>query len=374
MKVLLIENGVLTSRYVKRIIQSNAVECDLISCMNKSEALEIARKKHPNLIIMDINKPCTDGLELVKELKNVEPGIYILLISVLDQLVWLKKTISLGVDDYLVKPFAEPELILRIRKALKFIEKNNENLTRKFPNIEIELQKTDRFESICILTSEIAHDFNNFLATMLGNITLAKRYKDNPDKIHEKLNIIEKATLQAKGVIYKLSALFQNECMVKEVLDIGELIKNSTYFALSSSNVSCIFSFSEDLRTPKIDSVQMGRVLSNLILNAVQAMPLGGTIRMEAKNITFKATKNERPFPLPEGDYIKISVKDEGYGIPEENRHKIFNPYFSTKPEGSGLGLAISQEIVKKHGGYIDLQSQIGAGTTFDVYLPAADI
>ena len=115
MKVLLIENGVLTSRYLKRVIQRNAVECDLISCMNKSEALEIARKKHPNLIIMDINKPCTDGLELVKELKNVEPGIYILLISVLDQLVWLKKTISLGVDDYLVKPFAAPELLARIR-------------------------------------------------------------------------------------------------------------------------------------------------------------------------------------------------------------------------------------------------------------------
>jgi CheY-like chemotaxis protein len=147
---------------------------------------------------------------------------------------------------------------------------------------------------------------------------------------------------------------------------------NSTYFALSGSNVSCEFFFSEDLLPVEIDGAQMGQVINNMIINAVQAMPQGGTIRINAENVALEASQNEHFIPLPEGEYVRISVKDDGVGIPEENQQKIFDPFFSTKPGGSGLGLATSYAIVKKHGGYIDVHSQVGVGTTFEIYLPAA--
>jgi signal transduction histidine kinase len=101
-------------------------------------------------------------------------------------------------------------------------------------------------------------------------------------------------------------------------------------------------------------------------------MPQGGTIRIRAENVALNASQNEHCIPLPAGKYVKISIQDEGGGIPEENRQKIFEPFFSTKPGGSGLGLATSLAIVKQHSGYIGLHSEVGVGTTFDIYLPAA--
>lgn len=245
------------------------------------------------------------------------------------------------------------------------------NITER-KKVEAELKKADKLESIGILAGGIAHDFNNYLATMLGNISLAKVYKDDPAKVYEKLDNIEKATLQAKELTHQLFIFAKGGDPVKKVVDLEDLIQNNTNFALSGSNACCKFFFPKDISPVEVDEVQIGQVINNMIINAVQAMPGGGTIRVKAENVTVGAGKNAYLAPLPEGHYVKISIEDEGVGIPEEYRQKIFDPFFSTKPGGSGLGLAICYAIVKKHGGYIDVHSQVEAGTTFDIYLPAS--
>ncbi|NMB42280.1 MAG: hybrid sensor histidine kinase/response regulator [Firmicutes bacterium] len=373
MKILLVEHNIFTCGYLWGMLKGSAIECKLIYCTNGSEALGIALEKQPDLVVMDINEPCIDCMSALQILKNLYADIYFLIISDPKTFKQLEKTIFLEADDFLIKPFAKSELILRIKKAIRLKEKAfDPALTKLNQNI----RKHSLASPAEIFTGGVVHDFNNFLATMLGNIALAKTYKNDPDKINEKLNIIEKATLQAKKLTQRLSAFAEGKKAVERVHDIKELIITNAYFALSGTNVNCKFLFPDDLPPLKIDEAQMGQIINNLIMNAVQAMPDKGTIQIEAEKFSFEAAGNKlftalSGVPLPSGDYVKISVADEGYGISEENQPKIFQPFFSTKTGGSGLGLAISHAIVKKHGGFINFRSQAGIGTTFEVYLPA---
>jgi len=232
--------------------------------------------------------------------------------------------------------------------------------------------KAAKLESISILAGGIAHDFNNYLATMLGNISLARSYTDKQDKVYRYLENMEKATLRVKELTLQLFTFAKGGAPVKKTASIGKLISESTKFALSGSNVDCRLSLPEELYSAEIDEGQISQVLYNIIINAVQAMPEGGSIEVKAENVTIKTERNEHHIPLPEGEYVKISITDEGPGIPEKNLLKIFDPFFSTKPEGSGLGLASAYSIIKKHDGYIQAESEKGKGATFIFYLRAS--
>lgn len=236
--------------------------------------------------------------------------------------------------------------------------------------IENELLQASKLESLGILAGGIAHDFNNILTIILGNLSLGKMYASHEDPIHERLTEIEKAALQARDLTQQLLTFAKGGAPVKKTVSIGDLVKETTVFALRGSKVRCEFHIPEDLSPVKIDEGQISQVINNLVINAVQAMPEGGTIRVLAANITIKEARAEDG-PLKAGRYIKISIADEGMGIPVEYRHKIFDPYFTTKPNGSGLGLATSYSIVKKHDGYIFVESEVGVGTAFHVFLPA---
>ena len=427
MKIFFVEHNIIPFKQFKEMANKESLEYDFIPCRDAEDTLNIARKKHPDFVIMDIEQPGIDSLIALKILKKGDPNIYFFMTSAPQQSMRLKKAITLGADDYLLKPFDALQFISRIKTAIKAAKesrskkvfraakselKNSESLqfhnnnwqvwNRKLyetnkkilkklaapgkkagtfihdlteqHRMESELQKADKLESIAIFISGIAHDFNNFLANMLANIALAKTYKDDFGKIFEKLENIERATLQAKELVHHLTAFFKGEDTIKKVTNIKELIMNNACFVLSGTKISCDFFFSEDLLPLEIDEVQLGQVINNMLINAVQAMPQGGTIRIKAENIVLETSlKNKRQIPLSKKKYVKISIEDEGPGIPEENLSKIFEPFFSTKPGGSGLGLAISLAIVKKHGGYIDIYSRVGKGTTFLIYLPASD-
>ena len=138
---------------------------------------------------------------------------------------------------------------------------------------------------------------------------------------------------------------------------------------MRGSNITCYFSIPEDLSPLEIDEGQITQVIHNLIINAEQAMPKGGVIKVSAENISVSPSTG---LPVQSGEYIKITVSDTGIGIPRENLIRIFDPYFTTKEEGSGLGLATVYSIIKNHDGYITAESVSGAGTTFHIYLPAS--
>ena len=233
--------------------------------------------------------------------------------------------------------------------------------------MEEELLKSQKLESIGVLAGGIAHDFNNILTGILGNISLARIYRDM-DKIGERLVEAEKASFRARDLTQRLLTFSRGGAPIKTISSITEVLKGSTAFALSGSNVRCQMSIPDDLWPVEIDEGQMHQVLSNLIINSDQAMPAGGVIELSAENM---AISPQDTVSLRDGDHVKISLKDQGIGIPEEYLKKIFDPYFTTKQKGSGLGLAICYSIVKNHDGDIAVESRVGAGTTFHIYLPA---
>ena len=233
--------------------------------------------------------------------------------------------------------------------------------------MEQDLLRAQKLESVGILAGGIAHDFNNILTAILGNANLAKMYAAD-NKIKEKLTKIEKASLQAKDLTQQLLTFSKGGAPVKKTTSIRELIKDSASFALRGSNVRCHFYIPDDLWPVDIDEGQISQTISNIIMNADQAMPEGGVIQVRAENVVVTA---KQQLPLL-GKYIEISIADQGVGIPEKHLDKIFDPYFTTKQKGSGLGLATTYSIVKKHNGHITAESKVGEGTTFRIWLPAS--
>lgn len=244
------------------------------------------------------------------------------------------------------------------------------NITQK-KQTEKELLKMEKLNSISTLASGVAHDFNNILTIILGNISLIKTNFNSKNKFYGKLIDIEKIIVQAKNLTKQLLSFSNCSNSVKKICYIKDLVKETTLLSLSGSNVCEKSYIAEDLWPVEVDVSQINQVLSNLIINSCQAMPNGGVITIRCKNIILK--ENEI-VGLPKGKYVNISIKDQGHGISEENLLKIFDPYFTTKNTGMGLGLFSAYSIIKNHNGQISVKSRIGKGTVFQVYLPACDM
>ena len=235
---------------------------------------------------------------------------------------------------------------------------------------ENELLRTKKIESIGILAGGIAHDFNNILSAILGNISIAKLKVEhgNREKSLELLGRAEKASERARDLTQQLLTFSKGGAPVKKTSNIGELLRDSAAFSVAGSNVRCTFDLPADLFQVNIDGGQISQVINNLIINARHAMPSGGTVTITAKNMVLE---HRQTADLAAGNYVQISVTDQGVGISEENLPRIFDPYFTTKKTGSGLGLATSYSIIRNHQGSITVTSQVGKGTTFIIYLPA---
>ena len=235
--------------------------------------------------------------------------------------------------------------------------------------LEEELLKAQKLESVGILAGGIAHDFNNILASIMGNISLAKLDVDRTDTIYNFLENAEKASKRATGLTQQLLTFSRGGAPVKKVTSISDVISDCSTFVLSGSRVRCDFNLPTGLWPVEIDVDQISQVIQNIIINANQAMPDGGIVHISAENITVGA---EYGLPLASGRYVKITIQDLGSGIPEVYLDKIFDPYFTSKQDGTGLGLATAYSIIRRHDGHIGVTSQVGAGTTFTVYLPSS--
>jgi len=227
-----------------------------------------------------------------------------------------------------------------------------------------------KLESIGVLAGGIAHDFNNILAAILGNISLARLSEGQNPGVDEQLSKAEKACARAKDLTHQLLTFAKGGDPVKNTQSLADLLHDSTGFALSGSNVKAKFNISKDLWPANVDVEQISQVIYNLVINADQAMPGGGIVKVSAENTILP---ENNPFSLPGGRFIKISVEDQGEGISAHNLKYIFDPYFTTRQKGSGLGLAMTYSIIKNHGGTISVDSRVGVGTAFRVYLPASE-
>jgi len=238
------------------------------------------------------------------------------------------------------------------------------------------LQQAQKMEAIGTLAGGMAHDFNNLLSIILGNVSMAKEDLNQEGEISDFLSEAEEASLRAKELTHQLITFSRGGAPVRKRASMIGLLKESASLALAGSNTECDFSIAEDLWPVEYDESQMRHVINNLVINAHEAMSDGGTIRLCAQNLVIGKYQRDH-LPLQEGAYVKISVADQGVGIPEEDLPLIFDPYFSTKErgcqKGMGLGLATAYSIIHKHGGHIAVESASGVGTSFHAYLPASD-
>ncbi|MDP9099631.1 MAG: response regulator [Verrucomicrobiota bacterium] len=236
---------------------------------------------------------------------------------------------------------------------------------------ETERLTTSKLESLGTLAGGIAHDLNNILTVISGNIGLAQI--EAPVDSGSLLGFLSKAGQAAQHAAHLSSQLLtfsKGGAPLKKVVSMGELLEHSAEFSLYGSNLRADFDIAVDLWKAEVDAGQIEQVVNALMLNAREAMPHGGTVRVRARNVVFEENTGA---PLPSGRYVKVTISDRGPGIPEELHTKIFDPYFTTKPTGTGLGLAISFSVVRKHGGLLVLENSSAEGAVFAFYLRASE-
>ena len=240
--------------------------------------------------------------------------------------------------------------------------------------IQAEFLKAQMLASLGTLAGGIAHDFNNLLSVIVSNIDLAKEKIKHDLGVYKNLHEVEKASMRAKDLAGRLITFSKGGKLFKKVVSIRELVVNTVSASLMGSGINCEFYIPDDLFPVNIDASQIRQVIRNIIINATEAMNGKGTIKVSCENC---AVGEKDRLPFKAGNYVLLSINDQGIGIAPTNIAKIFDPYFSTKnmgaDKGQGLGLATCHSIIKKHNGFITAESEFGGGTTLNIYLPASN-
>jgi len=327
------------------------------------KALSMAEKRHPDLVLMDIKlEGPMDGIETANLIKD-RHGIPVIYVTAFSDEHILQRAKVAEPFGYLLKPLQLRELRSNIEMALYK------------HRMDKELLQTKKFELVGILAGGIVHDFNNLLTIILGNVELLKDDIKPQAGVSEFIEEIEKASLQARDLTKQLISFSKAAIPVKKVGPIEDLLRETTNLSCLCSNFNCDYSISHDLWFVEFDEGQIKYAIKNLIINAFEAMPQGGSIILRAENFENCAETREQSLSLPEGRYVKISIRDQGVGIPKEHLSMIFDPYFSTKDRGTqkgmGLGLTTTYSIINRHDGHITVESELGVGTIFTIYLPA---
>ncbi|MBC7963724.1 MAG: PAS domain-containing protein, partial [Steroidobacteraceae bacterium] len=236
-----------------------------------------------------------------------------------------------------------------------------------------EINRAHNLESVGLLAGGLAHDFNNVLNIIYGNISFARMLAGDNTAIVEPLADAEEACERAKELGIRLQAFSQGSSPAKTSIALPAIIEDAAGAAFKGSNILHSLSAADDIFPVEADPRQIRQVFENLLANAKEALPDGGTVRIGIENCVVDGNSG---LPLGSGRYVCIALQDDGRGIPEEHLPKIFDPYFSTKDtysqRGMGLGLSTCHAILKRHGGHISVESKSGIGTRVTIYLPAS--
>ncbi len=263
-----------------------------------------------------------------------------------------------------IHTFESRVLPLSQRKVLAIVRDITE---RK--EIEEERIRSNKLESIGIFAGGIAHDFNNILTSIIGNISLVKMNPDLRPEFQAYLANAETAVDRASALTSQLLAFAKGGSPVRSGVALSPIVKETAALALAGSSCALKLEAEDEPLIALADKGQFAQALNNIVLNASQAMSEGGTVGIKLSKVKIRSGNHLSLYP---GDYVSVAVTDAGMGIAPENLKRIYDPYFSTKPGAAGLGLSISHSILKHHGGGIELRSQLGRGSTFTLYVPAA--
>ena len=382
-ELLLFEDNEVDADLVAKQLDQSKLDCKISIATHLADGIEQLKTGPFDLVLLNLKLPDSRGIDtLLTVMKASQDEVIIVLADTEDEALSLE-ALKFGAQDYLNKDRINGKGLRR--SILYAIERTNlrrslEARTEKIPYREAiidnitnqqkakdELLKSEKLESISLLAGGIAHDLNNMLTTILGNISMVGIELDGNQQHSTQLVAAEKAALQARLLTQQLLTFSKGDALALEVTTVSEIVEECAQFILRGSKVKCSIEKGKEHWPVDADKGQISQVINNLIINANQAMPEGGNIRIRIRNLQVR--HSEVP-ALNTGDYVCIELRDEGTGISPENLKKIFDPYFTTKKKGNGLGLASSYSIITTHKGTITAESSIGHGSTFRVYLP----
>src|SRR5215471_2320267 len=406
--ILLIEDEPQLRENLQILLQSAGYQ--VTTAVNGLQGMQQIQEQAFDLVITDLVMPGTDGFQVMDDLRIHKPETVVVAITGYVSAESAIKALRKGAYDYLAKPLdvdlvysvvaralekvrlqkdlqrslveiqarekqllqAHNELEQRVEERTAALAQANVALLEQMAErqrMEDELLKARNIKSVGVLAAGIAHDFNNLLTGILGYVSLAKVVAQTDVKVVAYLTEAEQACQQATALTQQLLTFAKGGAPVRHTISLVELLKECVGFVLRGANVRSDLQIATDLWPVDVDAGQINQVIHNVVLNALQAMPGGGTVQVQAENVVLAASV---PFPLPEGRFVKITVQDSGCGIPKAVLSNIFDPYFTTKAEGSGLGLTTAYAIAIKHEGYITIASEVGVGTTVVIYLPTS--
>lgn len=386
--VIIDDDKMITDRLVRFL---NKEGFTAIGAYSGAEGLKLIENNKVDLVITDMKMGDIDGLEVLRRIKEKNKEIGVVMISGYPTIELAVEAMKLGAYDYIQKPINIDELLLLIKRYLgekrlamelnteKKLRQELERVNKELLEKQEQLIRAEKLASIGQLAAGIAHEINNPLTAITMNICsvldlyerVSKEINISPE-IHEKfikkMRIVESEADRAAKIVKSLLMLSRKskdqtereECNINEIiLDTLAPIEHQ----LQLSNIKIINNFEPNLPIVNVNKDQMQQVFLNLINNAKDAMPNGGSIEISTRTVNDEKTNKK---------FIEISFSDTGIGIPEENLNKIFDPFYTTKDpgKGTGLGLSVTQSIILNHGGEIKVKSKVGSGTTFTIVLP----
>jgi len=358
--LLYVEDDTATREMVTKTLQMNGFNCSVAK--NGREGLELYRRHLPEIVLSDIMMPVMSGLEMARAIRSEFPDAQFIFTTALGDSKSILEAVDIGVTQYVVKPLDLSKLMAAISRTVTIIR------------LKAEADRVKNLEAISILAGGLAHDFNNLLQVVIGYVGLAKKRVEPGSTAYTHLDMAESVSKEARDLGKRLGTLARGESGTRQKMSLTPVITYSVEAALSGTSITPIFDLPPDLPQLSIDKTQMEQVVSNLTVNAVDAMPQGGELNIAARVSTLSLGSS---LMLPPGDYVQITFSDKGKGIQPEHLDKIFNPYFTTKGmdfnKGRGLGLSICHAIISMHGGQISAYNSSDAGATFSIWLPVSD-
>jgi signal transduction histidine kinase len=397
------------ARYVKsRLLQREGYA--VFEASLGRDALALAAAEKPDLTLLDVKLPDVSGIEVCREIKSRFPQIIILQTSAaFTGVVDRTRALDGGADSYLVEPIEPDELIATVRALLRLRDAEQEarRINRDLEQLiderthelaeanrrladeiadrrqaEAALWHTQKLDLIGQLTGGIAHDFNNLLMVISGNLELVQETFDSGAslppaqraQLRQLLDSAEAAAEHAAKITQQLLAFARRSTLTAETVRVTDLFAVSEGFLRRAAGEAIAFSCAcgPDLWNCRVDPVQLEAAVLNLVVNARDAMPEGGTLCVESANGSVGAASGEVERGVLVGDYVRIAVSDTGQGMAPEVVDRVFEPFFTTKEVGKGSGLGLSQVygFVKQSDGHILIDSTPGKGTTVTLYLP----
>jgi two-component system cell cycle sensor histidine kinase/response regulator CckA len=368
LNILHLEDDPNDAALVQSTLKAGGIACSTTCVKNSADFVAALERGDIDLVLTDYSLPSFDGLSALKIVQEERPGLPVILVSGTLGEEQAIDSLKSGATDYVLKE-GLVRLVPAIQRAMHDVE---ERIERR--RLEAQFIEAQKMEVVGQLAGGVAHDFNNVLAVIMGYSELMVQDLPADDPFQKYLEEIRLAAERACGLTRQLLVFSRKQTVEAVPLDLNHVVEGMTKMLerLIDDKIEMKFIYGEQLGTVRADPGYLWQVLMNLVVNARDAMPMGGKLIVETSTATLGENDAEdHPDMLP-GDYVTLNVSDTGTGLTDDVKSRMFEAFFTTKSagKGTGLGLATSQTIVKQCGGYICVDSELGVGTTFKIYLP----